>query len=88
MRGWLIFMAACWASVGTAAAQPAAITDWSGYNISGLVGATFAQSDTSASSPTAGSTYFTTTDFAQIAAAGDGSLSPTTFSGSLKGGYN
>lgn len=88
MRRVAVFVAACWTSVGAAAAQPVAMADWSGFHVSGLVGATLAQSDTSASSPSATSTYFTATDFAQLAAAGDGSLSPTMFSGSLKGGYS
>jgi outer membrane immunogenic protein len=73
---------------GGALAQPAPIVDWSGFHVSGLVGATVGLSDAKASPRRSGSTYFSGTDFDQLTSDGTGNLTELEWSGSLKGGYS
>ncbi|MFC3675722.1 outer membrane protein [Ferrovibrio xuzhouensis] len=86
MRRYLIGLAVGWACIGNVQAQTAPSIDWSGLYAGGAVGATRSQADTAMSVAKADG-YFTSTDPAQIAGAGDGTLKQWRPSGSLYGGY-
>src|SRR3546814_14514305 len=86
MRRYLIGLAVGWACIGNVQAQTAPSIDWSGLYAGGAVGATRSQADTAMSVAKADG-YFTSTDPAQIAGAGDGTPKQCPPSGSLYGRY-
>ena len=74
---------------GAALAQTAPAVDWSGFQIGGGLGMAVGRShvQTTAAAST-GTTYFTSTDFDQLAESGDGNLKKLRPSGGLELGYN
>ena len=91
----LIAMVAAWAAIGSAQAQSSSAptsraegnADWSGFYVGAGVGAVLGRPDTSANVSQNASSYFTTTDFDQIGAAGDGHMQQTKPTGGLEIGY-
>lgn len=88
MRALLItVLLVCWAGSAPARAQSHPRLDWSGVYLGGNVGAAINASDLSAG-VAPGTTYFDTSDPAQIAAAGAGTPTQSGFTGGVVGGYN
>ena len=74
-------------SVAPVHAQTPASTKSSGYYVGGSIASVKGEADTKASTTLVGSTYFTSPDDVQIAAAGNGTISDSHVSGGIFAGY-
>lgn len=81
-----LFWAACFASVSAAQAQEAFSVNWSGLHVSGLVGASRADSDAGVTSVSPN--YFTNQDFWQFPRDGSVDMAKWRGNGSLQAGYS